>query len=193
MYFTANCLHIMVMSRNKSFFQSLSEMKLWKHAITTSLQAILVLKEPKIKLKEGSYGHTWRGMLRIFVNHVTYATRKTTGTIPKAPLKTYVCGLPFERIAMDIVGSFPTSTSGNKYVLVVNDYFTKWVEAYPLPNIEAKTIAQVFVHEFVSRFGCPLYLQTKVNNLNVNSSVKCVLCSKLKNSHNSLSSMFWWT
>eukprot|EP00731_Ephydatia_muelleri_P018300 Em0011g340a len=42
---------------------------------------------------------------------------------------------------------------GNRYVLVVGDYFTKWMEAYPMPNMEAGTVANVFVHHFVSRFG----------------------------------------
>lgn len=39
----------------------------------------------------------------------------------------------------------------NKYVLVVGDYL--WTEAYPLPNQEAKTVARVFVEEWVYRYG----------------------------------------
>ena len=38
-------------------------------------------------------------------------------------------------------------------LLVVIDYFTKWPEAYPLPNQEATTVAEVLVKEFVSQFG----------------------------------------
>ena len=33
------------------------------------------------------------------------------------------------------------------------DYFTKWPEAYPLSNLEATTVSEVLVKEFVSRFG----------------------------------------
>ena len=39
---------------------------------------------------------------------------------------------PFECIAMDIVGPLPRSNSGNKYVLVVCDYATRYPEAVPL-------------------------------------------------------------
>ena len=49
---------------------------------------------------------------------------------------------------------------GNKYILVVSDYFTKWVEAYPMPNQETVTIANVLVNAFISRFGVPLLLQS---------------------------------
>ena len=52
-------------------------------------------------------------------------------------MKQYIVGGTMERVAMDILGPLPETYSGNKYVLVVTDYFTRWVEAYPLPNQEA--------------------------------------------------------
>ena len=50
---------------------------------------------------------------------------------------------------MDILGPLPLTDRGNKYVLVVGDYFTKWVEAYAMPNMEAGTVAELFVSRFV--------------------------------------------
>ena len=47
-----------------------------------------------------------------------------------------------------------------KLFLVLGDYFTIWVESYPIPNMEAKTIANVFVSHFVNRFGAPDVLHT---------------------------------
>jgi len=63
-----------------------------------------------------------------------------------------------ERVGIDIAGPFPESDCGNKYILVAMDYFTKWVEAYAIPNQEAATIADVLVKEFFCRFGVPLIL-----------------------------------
>jgi len=60
---------------------------------------------------------------------------------------------------MDILGPFPASYKGNKYLLVISD-FTKWVETFPLKNFKASTIAEVFVNQVVSRFGVPLELHT---------------------------------
>jgi hypothetical protein len=71
-------------------------------------------------------------------------------------MQQYNVGAPFERIAMDVAGPFPTSDSGNKYVLVVMDYFSKWPEVYPIPNQETTTIADAVVHNWISRFGVPM-------------------------------------
>ena len=49
-------------------------------------------------------------------------------------MQIYNVGVPFERIAIDIAGPFPKSDKGNRYILVVADYFSKWPEVHPIPN-----------------------------------------------------------
>ena len=70
-------------------------------------------------------------------------------------MKMYNVGAPMERIAIDVMGPLPLSEMGNKYVLVISDYFSKWTEAYAMPNQEAETVARIVVQEFVVRFGLP--------------------------------------
>ena len=65
-----------------------------------------------------------------------------------------------ERLAIDIVGPLPETEAGNRYIMVVGDYFSKWMEAYPIPNQTAETVAERFVHEFVCRFGVPVELHS---------------------------------
>lgn len=72
----------------------------------------------------------------------------------------YNVGAPFERIAIDILGPLPRSSDGNKYMLVAMDYFTKWPEAYSIPDQEAATVAEVLVQHWVSRFGTPLQIHS---------------------------------
>ena len=50
-------------------------------------------------------------------------------------------------VATDIMGPLPESESGNQYVLVASDYFTRWVEVYAIPNQEAVTVAKKLVDE----------------------------------------------
>lgn len=46
-----------------------------------------------------------------------------------------------ERWAVDILGPLPMTHWKNSYLLVVGDYFTKWVDAIPIRNKKAVTIA----------------------------------------------------
>ncbi len=96
----------------------------------------------------------------------------------RAPMRQYNVGSPFERIAIDIAGPFPTTERGNKYILVAMDYFSKWTEAYALPNQEATTVAEVLVRELISRFGVPLELHSDQGR-NFESAVFQQLCEAL--------------
>ena len=75
-------------------------------------------------------------------------------------MKTYNVGAPLERVALNVLGPLPESDHGNKYILVVADYFTKWTESYSMPNQEATTVAKLLVEEFFVRFGVPRQLHS---------------------------------
>ena len=88
------------------------------------------------------------------------ARRKCPSRTPRAPLQQRISGHPLERVALDILGPFPRTRSGNKYVLVIGDYMTKWMEAYPIPDERAETVAEKLVVEFTCRFGVPRYVHS---------------------------------
>ena len=56
---------------------------------------------------------------------------------------------------MDIVAPLPESPAGNTYILVVADYFTRYVEAYPIPNQQAMMVTHLLVDQFLLRFSPP--------------------------------------
>nr|GEV27500.1 reverse transcriptase domain-containing protein [Tanacetum cinerariifolium] len=54
---------------------------------------------------------------------------------------------------IDFMGPFPSS-KGNKYILVVVDYLSKWVEAKALPTNDARVVVK-FLKSLFSRFKTP--------------------------------------
>lgn len=52
----------------------------------------------------------------------------------RRPMQQYLVGAPMERVAIDILDSLPKTVDDDRYLLVLNDYFSRWAEAYPLPN-----------------------------------------------------------
>ena len=49
------------------------------------------------------------------------------------PLHQYEVGVLMERLAMDVAGPYPVTSSGNQYLaLIVGCYFSKWLECFPI-------------------------------------------------------------
>ena len=104
----------------------------------------------------------WPGMLRSVSDWCricpSCAARKRPSQKRCGPLPNLKAGYPLEVIAMDIVGPFPISKSGSKYILVVSDYFTRWVEAFSIPSQDAVTVANRIVDSVFCRWGVPSQL-----------------------------------
>ena len=95
-------------------------------------------------------------------------------------------GKPMELWAMDVLTPLPMTARGNQYILVMSDHFTKWVEAVPMPNQRAETVAKVFVNEVVTRHGVPSKLLTDQGrnfeaDLMKQVYVRSPRCAKTKN------------
>ena len=106
------------------------------------------------------------------------ASRKGPPKKIRAPMAQYNVASPMERLAVDVMGPLPVTESGNRYLLIAMDYFSKWPEAYALPNQEATTVAEVLVKELVCRFGVPLYIHSDQGR-NFESAVFGEMCNLL--------------
>jgi hypothetical protein len=83
-----------------------------------------------------------------------HRTKKlVSGTLP-------IAAYPWQRISIDVVGPMPVSLTGNSYILVLTDWFTRWVEAWPMKDQKDETICQLIVEEVCCRYGCPEYLHS---------------------------------
>ena len=64
-------------------------------------------------------------------------------------------GYPFQRLYVDLVGPMPLTSAGNKYILTMEDAYTRWCGAVPIPNKEASTVARNLVNKWICLWGCP--------------------------------------
>jgi transposase InsO family protein len=97
----------------------------------------------------------------------------------RAPLCSFTTGAPMERVHIDVLGPFPRSEKGNKYVLMIVDQFTKWSEAFPLPDQTAESVAKTALNRFFAQFGCPREICTDQGS-NFTSAIFSALCNILQ-------------
>ena len=81
------------------------------------------------------------------------------GQLPRSgQLQPIVAGAPFERMSIDLTEPHYRTARSSVYILTCIDVFTKWTEAFPLPNKEAAVLTRVLVEQVFCRFGVPIAL-----------------------------------
>lgn len=106
----------------------------------------------------------WWGMNSHILNYVKSCIpcceKKGYNEKHKAPLQRIeITSRPFERIGMDAIGPLPITEQGNRHIIVISDYFTRWVEAYPVPDLKTENIILV-LEKFICQHGIPEHLIT---------------------------------
>ena len=114
-----------------------------------------------LRLKRSVFWPNMTRDVKLYVNTCDSCIKsKKPKRKPKAALGGYHAGVPMERVHMDLLGPLPPSEMGNRYILVLVDQFTKWVECFPLVEQTAERVASLAVNEFFLRLGLPFQIHT---------------------------------
>lgn len=62
---------------------------------------------------------------------------------------------PFQLISLDLLGPFPRSKKGNQHLLVVTDWFSKFVLVHPMSRATASAIIKFLENQVFLIFGVP--------------------------------------
>ncbi|WJX89440.1 hypothetical protein P8452_71439 [Trifolium repens] len=86
--------------------------------------------------------------------------------VPASELHSIVKPWPFRGWALDLIGEIkPASSKNQRYILVGIDYFTKWIEAIPLPNVDQEAVINFIQNYIIYRFGIPETITTDQDEL----------------------------
>ena len=100
----------------------------------------------------------WVSMKNDVARHVkncrACARRKSPKNMKRAPLHPIEVTWLLEIVGVDFVGPLPTTEKGNKYIMTMQDHFTRWPAAYASPEATAKTVVEG-VQSFARDFGFP--------------------------------------
>ena len=66
----------------------------------------------------------------------------------------------FYRWSLDMAGPFPISRRGNRYILVMIEHFSKWIEVVVLPRKESRLTADAFLQRILTLYGAPAEVLT---------------------------------
>ncbi|CAF2960927.1 unnamed protein product [Rotaria sp. Silwood2] len=79
--------------------------------------------------------------------------------IPLAnPLQIHTINQPWHTIGIDSMGPFPKTARQKRFLLVIVDYFTRWIEVFPLRTTTSIDIAQILINEVFTRYGMPTFI-----------------------------------
>ncbi|UYV61070.1 K02A2.6-like, partial [Cordylochernes scorpioides] len=107
----------------------------------------------------------WPGMYRTVRRYVAHCSdcqrRKHQPQLPSGHLQPIpVPEVAFEKVGMDLLGRFPTSEGGNRWIIVCTDYLTKYAITKALPTSESMEVAKFFIEDVILKHGAPRELIT---------------------------------
>ena len=132
------------------------------------------------RVKQSFYWYNLSRDCRLYVQGCAVCNKsKKASKKARFSLGDYQAGFPAERVHLDILGPFMESVELNKYILVIVDQFTKWIEIIPISDQTAERIADKLIQCFIQTFGCPLEIHTDQGR-NFESNLFKALCELLE-------------
>jgi hypothetical protein len=119
----------------------------------------------------------WPGMSNDATNFVKTCRTCQLSKTPKPtrqPLQRLeVCDRANQRLHIDLIGLLKTTSSGDKYVMVMTDGFTKFCEVAAIPHKSATVVARRLFERWIVRYSAP---ESIVLDQGKESCTPCVTC-----------------
>jgi len=146
-------------SNNESSYQYVvpksQRLEIIKYLHCSTIGCHLMYDKIISNLSDRFYWPMMKTDLKEFIKNCDLCQKSTNAKHKQiAPLQPILPNHPLEIVTSDIMGPLKQTPRNNKYILCIIDHFTKFIQLYPLPDIEAKTVAEHFV-KYISTTGMP--------------------------------------
>ena len=102
---------------------------------------------------------------------------------PPTELHVMTTPWPFSMWGMDVIGPItPKASNGHRFIFVVIDYFTKWVEAASYASVTRSVVCKFIKKEIICRYGLPERIISD-NASNLNNTMMSEVCAQFKIKH----------
>lgn len=106
------------------------------------------------RLRSRYYWENMKEEVQTFIQHCLSELRKLTRVKLRQPMAiTDTPGTAFEKVALDLVGPFPVTEEGNKWILTMKCLLTKFCIGVPLRDATAPSVADAFLKRWVCVYG----------------------------------------
>ena len=117
-----------------------------------------------------------------YIKKCDFCKRHSPNLAKYKSLHLQVPDIPFEGIAMDLIGKLPTTSKGNKYALTVIDLFSNYLIVVPLQDKTAEAVINAYTLHIFTRFGASKFILSD-NGKEFKNHILQEVCNKLNTEH----------
>lgn len=120
------------------------------------------LGKPKTlsKIQSRFYWPKMELQISLYIDACEICIKKAQKQKPVSPLQPFNGTHPGDIVQFDILENMPANSQSYRSVLVIVDRFTCWVEAVPLKDTKAPTIAKCILNNWIAAHGLPCQLHS---------------------------------
>jgi transposase InsO family protein len=121
---------------------------------SNAISGHLGIRKTFYRLEQRVFWKTLRRDVARFIAHCKSCQTSKSPRYPPAPASSFTTEVPWDVIAIDLMGPYPKGTNGNTHMLVVVDVFTRYVELFALRSTKSNIIVDR-LWQVCCRWGLP--------------------------------------
>lgn len=119
------------------------------------------IRKTQEQVQRRAYWPGWRRAVERFIRQcLPCAQYQGSKPVRQGALQSFEANGPGDRYCIDLVGPYPRTKKGKKYILTVSDAYTRYLICVAIPDKTAICVSRALVYEVFFKIGCPRSLQS---------------------------------